>query len=110
VRTARLSVVLGAWALVAACRVEPVEATGDPAATVRAYFEAIAAGDCPRLQASLAGPALERFEASGCQALLDEHARHDTALLQCKLHDPMAAILTGGWSRSACAWKEAIAP
>jgi hypothetical protein len=73
--------VLGAWALVAACRVEPAAPVGDPAATVRAYFEAVAAADCPRLRASLVGPALERFVAQGCQAVLDEHTRHGAALV-----------------------------
>jgi hypothetical protein len=48
---------------------------------VRAYFEAVAAADCPRLRAHLVGPALERFEAHGCQAVLDEHTRHGAALV-----------------------------
>jgi hypothetical protein len=81
VTMARLAGALGAWLLGAACHVEPAAPAGDPAATIRAYFDAVAAADCPRLRANLVGPALERFDARGCQAVLDEHARHGAALI-----------------------------
>jgi len=55
---------------------------GDPAATVVGYFAAVSAADCGRLRGVLTGEALERFDASGCQAVLDDHTEHGAKLLR----------------------------
>jgi len=78
-------VVLSVALLGASCggEVRPAAgASGDPEARVIGYFAAIRAADCGGLRGALTGEALQRFDASGCQAVLDDHAQHGATLLQ----------------------------